>query len=102
MRDAMADVPISFSPHFSLDTSVPSISTLSVITHNLVDEGVYTLVLRAFYSAYPGNYFNHEFEVELINPCRTATLTIDATHGTFKVPNAVTLTQFVNYAPLRL
>ena len=78
-----ADIPISLSPHFSLDTSTPSMSMISVTTQDLLDEGVYTLVLRAFYSAYPANYFDHEFEVELVNPCRTASLAIDSSNAIF-------------------
>ena len=72
------DIPITSSALFDLDTTTtPSTSVLTVVTTDFNDVGLYMLFIRAYFSGYSSNSFYHKFEVELIDPCPTAILTIN-------------------------
>ena len=82
---------------FTLDTTTSSpTSTLSFSTTNVSKLGVYTLRLKVgFSSSMLASHTNvdRDFTVELVDPCPTATLTIDDT--ILKTPPTVTLSEYI-------
>lgn len=89
-------------------TYVPAESSLSLATDlttmSLLDfVGQYTLRLRVYFSQVASVFQEREFKVEIVDPCLTATLTIDASNAVFNADTAVPeVLQFVTYASKRI
>lgn len=92
--DVTTGSEVALAAPFSVSTSGTT-WTLTISSTDVSDAGTYTLRIKAQYDTFPLSASSRDFDVELTDPCSTATLSIDDT--IFVTPLAVILTQYVNY-----
>ena len=75
--DVTSGVELALEASLFTMTSTGVVHTLTMNSIDLTDAGIYVLRLLVRYPNYAATAVYHDFEVEFIDPCLSAVLTID-------------------------